>query len=123
MRHEVIIGVERRRRWSEDQKLTIVMEVGVDGATVAEVARRHDLTRQHIYQWRRELRRKGLWRCSEETVFLALDAPGEEAAAGGQAPCEGALVEIVLRNGRELRCRGGIGDADLARLIRLVETA
>jgi transposase len=123
MRHEVIVGVERRRRWSEDQKLSIVMEVGVDGATVAEVARRHDLTRQHIYQWRRELRRKGLWPCSGETVFLALDAPGEDVAAGEQSPCEGALVEIVLRNGRELRCRGGIGDADLARLIRLVETA
>lgn len=37
MRHKVIIGVERRRRWSEDQKLAIVMEVGVDGATVADV--------------------------------------------------------------------------------------
>ena len=85
MRHEVIVGVERRRRWSEDQKLSIVMEVGVDGATVAEVARRHDLTRQHIYQWRRELRRKGLWRSSGETMFLALDAP-EEAGGGGGHP-------------------------------------
>jgi len=32
-------------------------------------------------------------------------------------------VEIVLRNGRELRLRGGLGDNDLARLIRLVESA
>jgi transposase len=123
MRHEVIVGVERRRRWSDEQKLSMVMEVGVLGATVAEVARRHDLTRQHIYQWRRELRRKGLWPCSGETVFLALDAPREDIAAGEPPRCEAALVEIVLRNGRELRCRGGIGDADLARLIRLVETA
>ena len=123
MRHEVIIGVERRRRWSEEQKLAIVMEVGVDGATVAEVARRHDLTRQHIYQWRRELRRKGLWRSSGETMFLALDGPGDGAAGGVQPPSEGAVVEIVLRNGRELRCRGGIGDADLVRLIRLAESA
>jgi len=123
MRHEVIVGVERRRRWSDDQKLSIVMEVGVGGATVAEIARRHDLTRQHIYQWRRALRRKGLWPCSGETVFLALDAPREAVAADEPPWCEAALVEIVLRNGRELRCRGGIGDADLARLIRLVETA
>lgn len=123
MRHEVIVGVERRRRWSEEQKLTIVMEVGIDGATVAEVARRHDLTRQHIYQWRRELRRKGLWRSSGETMFLALDAPEVDPTGGGQPPSEGAVVEIILRNGRELRCRGGIGDADLVRLIRLVESA
>jgi len=123
MRHEVIIGVERRRRWSDEQKLAIVMEVGVDGATVAEVARRHDLTRQHICQWRRELRRKGLWRSSGETMFLALDAPEEDGNGGGQPPSAGAVVEIVLRNGREVRCRGGIGDADLVRLIRLVESA
>ncbi len=123
MRHEVIVGVERRRRWSDEQKLSILMQVGVDGARVSEIARRHDLTRQHIYQWRRELRRKGLWPRSDETVFLALDAPVEDVVAGERQRCEGALVEIVLRNGRELRCRGGIGNGDLARLIRLVETA
>jgi transposase len=120
MRHEVIVGVERRRRWSDDQKLSILTEVGVDGATVAEIARRHELTRQHIYQWRRELKRKGLWPCSGETVFLALEAP----VPAEPRPCDGGTgVEIILRNGRILRCRGGVGDADLARLIRLVEAA
>ena len=33
------------------------------------------------------------------------------------------MVEIVLRNGRQIRCRGEICDGDLARLIRLVEAA
>lgn len=123
MRQEVIVGVERRRRWSDDQKLSIVMEVGVRDTTVAEVARRHDLTRQHIYQWRRELRREGLWPGSGETVFLALDPPGEDrSVARAATPCA-APVEIVLRNGRQLRLRGGLGDDDLARLIRLVESA
>ena len=123
MRQEVIVGVERRRRWSDDQKLSIVMEVGVRGATVAEVARRHDLTRQHIYQWRRELRRKGLWPGSDETVFRALDSAGEDRTVERVATSSAAPVEIVLRNGRELRLHGGLGDDDLARLIRLVETA
>lgn len=125
MRQEVIVGVERRRRWSEDQKLSVLAEVGVGGATVAEVARRHDLTRQHIYQWRRELRRKGCWPCSGETVFLTLDPapPAPKGLPGPGAVSVQPVVEIVLRNGRELRCRGGIGDEDLARLIRLVEAA
>ena len=123
MRHEVIVGVERRRRFTIEQKLSILAEVGVGGATVADVARRHDLTRQHIYQWRRELRRKGHLPCPGETVFLALDAPAQTGRAGDRQPCEDVLVEIVLRNGREVRCRRGIGDADLARLIRVVETA
>ncbi|WP_367176557.1 transposase, partial [Donghicola sp.] len=52
MRQEVIIGVERRRRWRDEEKLAILDEVGVNGATVSDVARAHDITRQHIYQWR-----------------------------------------------------------------------
>jgi transposase-like protein len=58
MRQQVLIGVERRRRWPDEQKLSVLSEVGVDGASVAEVARRHDITRQHLYQRRREMRRK-----------------------------------------------------------------
>jgi transposase len=58
MRQTVLIGFERRRRWSDEQKLRVLSEVGVGGASVAEVARRHDITRQHLYQWRSEMRRK-----------------------------------------------------------------
>ena len=54
-----ILGEERRRRWGDEKKLEVVMSVGLDGATVTEVAQRHDVTRQQIYTWRRELRKKG----------------------------------------------------------------
>ncbi|MEL6646039.1 MAG: transposase [Pseudomonadota bacterium] len=120
MRHEVIFGVERRRRWSDEDKLAILMEVGVAGATVADVARAHDLTRQHIYQWRRQMREKGLFPAPDGSVFLALDGPEPAATTAATVPAE---VEIGFANGRSLRCRGGLDDRDLARLIRLVETA
>lgn len=119
MRHEVIFGVERRRRWSDDEKLAILMEVGVAGATVADVARVHDLTRQHIYQWRRQMREKGMYPAPDGAVFLALEGPGPAAAPTAVGSTE---VEIGFANGRSLRCRGGVDDRDLARLIRLVET-
>ena len=70
MGQEVLVGVERRRRWSDAGKLAIVEEVGIDGLSVSDVARRHDITRQHIYQWRAELRRKTLW------------SEGDDAGAG-----------------------------------------
>lgn len=95
------------------------MEVGAAGATVADVARAHDLTRQHIYQWRRQMREKGLFPAPDGSVFLALDGPEPAAAVAATAPGE---VEIGFANGRSLRCRGGVDDRDLARLIRLVET-
>lgn len=122
MRHEVIVGVERRRRWSDEEKLSVLSEIGVSGATVADIARRHDLTRQHIYQWRRQMKDKGLWPCPGGPMFLALDdvSIGEFSARPSARDSE---VEIVLPNGRILRGLVGVSDRDLARLIRLAETA
>ncbi len=40
-----VLGVERRRRWSADEKLEILSEVGVGGASVTQVAQRHEITR------------------------------------------------------------------------------
>ena len=46
MRVEVL-GVERR--WSEAEKLEILLEVDVGGASVTQVAQRHEITRSQIY--------------------------------------------------------------------------
>ncbi len=123
MRGEVL-GLERWR-WSDEQKLALILEVGVRGATVTQVAQHHEITRQQIYAWRHELKRKGLWRLEEGTVFLPVELPsaGEpERIAPIEEPATGS-VEIVLRNGRQLRVSGGLSDAALTRLIRLVESA
>ena len=56
-----VLGVERRRRWSEDEKLEILSEVGVGGASVTQVAQRYEITRSQIYGWRRDLKKKGIW--------------------------------------------------------------
>lgn len=124
MQQGEVLGVERRRRWSDEEKLAILARVGVGGRTVADVALEEYLTHQHIYQWRRELRRKGMWMQSEATMFLPVEPfpapePGVQAAAESAA----STVEIVLRNGCRLLCRDGIEDRHLARLIRLVEAA
>ncbi len=125
MRHEVVLGTERRRRWSDEAKLGILSEVGVDGWTVSDVARHHDLTRQHIYQWRRELRRKGLWPEPGGATFLPVEMTAilEETVRDEAGAARRPEIVVVLRNGRELRCEPGIEEAMLTRLIRAVETA
>jgi transposase len=42
---EIITGIERRRRWRLEEKLRIVAEVEQPGASFAEVARRHEVSR------------------------------------------------------------------------------
>ena len=51
-RIEVITGVERRRRWSEQDKARIVAESLKPGVIVAEVARRHGIHHNQLYGWR-----------------------------------------------------------------------
>ncbi|MEL7469067.1 MAG: transposase, partial [Pseudomonadota bacterium] len=56
MSQEILVGPERRRRWSDGEKIAILIEAADPEMTVAEVARRHGITRQHIYQWRSDMR-------------------------------------------------------------------
>lgn len=51
----VFSGPERRRRWSEEERLRILSEAFEPGACVAEVCRRHDISSALIYTWRRKL--------------------------------------------------------------------
>jgi transposase len=55
-RVEVLSGPERRRRWSAEQKRSIVAEAFAPDASVCEVARRRDVVPGQIYRWRRDLR-------------------------------------------------------------------
>ena len=56
MRVEVLGGVERRRRWSQDDKVRIVEETLVPGAKVSEVARRNGIAASVVFTWQRQAR-------------------------------------------------------------------
>jgi transposase len=56
-RFEVTNGAMGRRRWSADERSRILEETLAPGAVVSAVARRHGLTPQQLFTWRREARR------------------------------------------------------------------
>ncbi len=55
-RIEVFTGSGRRRVWSDADKSRIVADSYVEGETVSGVARRHGLTAQQLFGWRRAAR-------------------------------------------------------------------
>jgi transposase len=55
-RLEIFTGAGRRRSWSAEQKAEIVAESLAAGTSVSAVARRHGLTAQQLFTWRRQMR-------------------------------------------------------------------
>ena len=55
-RVEVITESGRRRQFSADDKAPFVEETLAPGAVVSEVARRHGLSPQQLFTWRRQMR-------------------------------------------------------------------
>ena len=121
-----ILGRERRRRWTQAEKLEIVAAVGVNGETLARVARRYEVSRSQIYQWRHQLRKRGLLPAPAGPTFLPVDIgapmPSAEPVPEGRAVSP-LMVELCLAQGRRLRFDSCIEATALTRLIRSVEAA
>jgi transposase len=118
-----VLGVERRRRWSDEEKLAIVSSVGIDGATVTRVAQYHEVSRQQIYAWRHELKKKGLWSPDTGPIFLPVDLQAIKDTVPEPQTAPSIPVELRLANGRCLRFDSAMEAAALTRLIRAVEKA
>src|SRR6478672_11579187 len=88
---EVLSGPERRRRWSAEQKRSIVAEAFAPGASVCEVARRRDVVPGQIYRWRHDLRSIA----AGFAEVMVTPGPDERTGAGA------AALEIEL--GRDIR--------------------
>lgn len=52
-RVEVVTSVQRRRRWTPEQKLAIVKQTNEPRSSVSLVAREHGLTAAQLFQWRK----------------------------------------------------------------------
>ena len=81
---EVLSGVQRRRRWTPEEKVRIVEETYLPGISVSLVARRHGIGAGQLFTWRRLMAQGALTAASagEEVVpaseYRALQAQVSE---------------------------------------------
>ena len=101
-RVEVLTGPRRRRDWSEDHKARAVAESCAPGAVVSEVARRWQVSPQHLFTWRRRARaaaRRAATAGALSFVPVVADAPAPAAELDRSQPAievevAGAVVRV-----------------------------
>ena len=118
---EIITGIERRRRWRDDEKLRIVAEADAPGVVIAHVARRHGIARSQIFEWRRKVRSGELVSAPVIPEFLPVRVQEVVPAAGALdlpavAPATGHL-ELSFPGGIRLRIEGKTDMATLRAVI------
>jgi len=120
-RIEVFTGAGRRRNWSAEEKAAIVAESYVEGETVCAVARRHGLTPQQLFTWRRQARGP---RTVEASVFVPAiaDMPAPAAVKGSRRPRRSTATSIELEiDGVIVRVGPGAQASTVATVIRALK--
>jgi len=113
-RVEVLTGTPRRRRWSNPQKAAIVAESLVPGARTSEIALRHGLHRNQLYEWRRQFRSGAV----ADTGLVASDfVPVVTENEGGLGT---TAIEIEI-GGATLRVEAGVELSFLGKVLRLLK--
>ena len=120
-RLEVFTGTGRRRAWTTEQKAEIVAE-SYAGGTVSAVARRHGLTPQQLFSWRRQAcQQHGLREAETSLAPVVVEAccPARDGSTPRSVLAGAALIEIAIGRAT-VRVMPGVDAANLQAVLRNV---
>src|ERR1700758_4890294 len=122
-RVDIRTGVGRRRRWSDEAKGQVVAESYEPGAVVSEVARRHDITPQHLFGWRKAARAGRLvLPATASPMFVPVVTARGELGAGGAVRHRAGSLSIEIA-GAVVRAEAGVDLGWLRDVLRAVKAA
>jgi transposase len=111
-----VVDTGRRRRWSDAAKLRVVEESLSGPRLVSATARRHGISNQLLFAWRKAFREG---RLGEVSGFVpAMIVPEPPAAEGGGC----GRIEIVIANGWRVLVDCAVDVEALLRILRGLET-
>jgi transposase len=108
--------LRKRRSWSLDEKRRIVEESLEDGASIAEVARRHDLNANQLFGWRRQFGFEPDGPKDLAPILPVTIAP--DMAAKESDPGSSGQMEIVLADGDRILVWSDVETAALTRVLK-----
>jgi transposase len=123
-RVEVLTGPERRRRWSDETKITIVAEAMTDGVVVSDVARRHDISPSQLFGWMRQFRDAASSTMTPAEPPLFAPAVVDVAPSQSQtlaAPAEPPTAIEISIGVATVRIRGAVDGKTLAIVLKALK--
>jgi transposase len=108
-------GARKRRSWTRDEKRRIVEESLQEGASIAEVARRHELNANLLFTWRRKMGVEPSEQPGPMPILPVTIAP--ELVAEGHCPDAAGQMEIVLSEGNRIIVWADVETAALMRVL------
>jgi transposase len=120
-----IVETGRRRRWSEDEKVRIVLESLAGPRLVSATARRHGVSRAQLLTWRRKLKVEQEAMATPSFVPAIIEpeppvASTPTSRARSSGACAGR-IEIVLSRGRRVIVDAEVDSAALSRILDVLE--
>ncbi len=118
---------QKKRFWSDEEKVSICLQTCAPGVSVAQVARRYAMNANLIHNWLRDSRFAPDLDTIEEQAALSpcflpveiVDRPdAEEPSPALAASSAHSAIEIDIAGGHQLRIIGSYDPDALARLIR-----
>jgi len=127
--------VTRRRKWTADQKATLLAEVEAEGGRVSVVAKRHGLSESLLYNWRSAGKEKAATRPPEPLEFVPIGVFGRsmeevpkltttnhDLPRGGPAHRDRVgIIEIELSGGARISVDAFVNEKALARVFRTLK--
>ena len=125
VRGEVITALERRRRWSREEKEQLVAASFEPGVTVSEIARSAGMHASQLFRWRKELCQRS---DASGPHFLPVEIVPTQASVTPQAqvpvrragrPRKSSLIEIEV-GGCRVRVDQGVDPHALRRVLDIL---
>jgi transposase len=133
---EIIARVERRRKWSIDEKAALIAAVEAEGGKVKRVAQRHRISESLLYNWRAAWKAAAAAGPSAAIEFVPLGVVGEADSAAPallpppEAPspqrhsdARAGAIEISLPDGSRVCVDAFVNEQALSRVLRALKAA
>jgi transposase len=113
-----VVETGRRRRWSDAEKLRIVMESLQTPRAISSTARRHGISRSLLMTWRRSFRPEPTGPEAQQAGFVPVMVVA--ATETTPAPASGRMV-IVVGKDRRVIVDTSVDAVALARVLQVLE--